>query len=374
MSPDASFCGKLRRSSWLLVLVFAGACSESESAPEDARRALLRGLGEEIFLPTYAELESKIALLDESVGVLCDEPGGEALDDARDAWWEARAPLKRNELLAFGPYTDEPARYGPKLDFWPARVDTLEDVLSGEEELSADAVNAFGASQKGFPAIEYLLFDPETEHETALADEPRRCEYLSALVADLGAKARGLREAWDPAAGNYLDELVYAGRGSKAFRTLDIAFGEIVNRLVFTVENVRGDKLGAPAGTRSDGKPQPESAESRFSGRSLEDARDNLRGVEAVCLGVTRDAAAASLASQLSRIGRADLVELLEAAFAGSYAALDAIPEPLTKTVVDDPAPVLAAIDELSNLQRLLQVDVIHALGLTLTFNDNDGD
>src|SRR5688500_12571327 len=252
VSLDASFCGRLRRSSWLLVLIFAGACSESESAPEDARRALLRGLGEEIFLPTYAQLESEIAALDESVRALCDEPGGGALDDARDAWWVARAPLKRNELLAFGPYTDEPLRYGPKLDFWPANVDTLEDVLSGEAELSADAVAAFGASQKGFPAIEYLLFDPETELESAFAEEPRRCEYLSALVADLGAKARGLREAWDPAAGNYLDELVYAGRGSQAFRTLDIAFGEIVNRLVFTVENVRGEKLGAPAGTRSD--------------------------------------------------------------------------------------------------------------------------
>jgi predicted lipoprotein len=357
-----------------LVLVFASGCSESESAPEDARRALLRGLGEEIFLPTYAKLEAEIALLDESVRALCDEPGSDALDDARDAWWEARAPFKRNELLAFGPYTDEPLRYGPKLDFWPANVDTLKAVLESEDELSADAVVTFGASQKGFPAIEYLLFDPETEHETALAEEPRRCEYLRALVADLGAKARGLREAWDPAAGNYLDELVYAGRGSKAFRTLDLAFGEIVNRLVFTVENVRGDKLGAPAGTRSDGKPQPESAESRFSGRSLEDARDNLRGVEAVCFGATLDPAEASIASQLSRIGRADLAEPLQAAFAGSYAALDAIPEPLTRTVVEDPAPVLAAIDELSKLQRLLQVDVIHALGLTLTFNDNDGD
>jgi uncharacterized protein len=372
VSLDPSFCARLWRPSWLLVLVLAGACSESKSAPEDARRALLRGLGEEIFLPTYAELEAKIALLDESVGALCDEADGEALEDARDAWWEARAPLKRNELLAFGPYTDEPARYGPKLDFWPARVDTLEAVLEAEDELSADAVAGFGASQKGFPAIEYLLFDPETELETAFAEEPRRCEYLSALVADLGAKAQGLREAWDPAAGNYLDELVNAGRGSQAFRTLDLAIGEIVNRLVFTVENVRGDKLGAPAGTRSDGKPQPESAESRFSGRSLEDARDNLRGVEAVCLGATRDAA--SLASQLSRIGRSDLIELLETGFASSYAALDAIPEPLTTAVVADPAPVLAAIDELSNLQRLLQVDVIHALGLTLTFNDNDGD
>jgi predicted lipoprotein len=143
---------------------------------------------------------------------------------------------------------------------------------------------------------------------------------------------------------------------------------------VFTVENARGEKLGAPAGTRTDGSVQPDSAESRFSGRSLEDVRDNLRGVEAVVFGASDQAEPASLAAQLSRLGRDDLPTSLADAFASGYAAIDAIPEPLAEAVASDPAPVLAAIDELSNLQRLIQVDVIHALGLVLTFNDNDGD
>jgi len=29
---------------------------------------------------------------------------------------------------------------------------------------------------------------------------------------------------------------------------------------------------------------------------------------------------------------------------------------------------------ELANLQRLIEVAMIHAMGITLTFNDNDGD
>lgn len=348
-------------------------CSEAQSAPEDARRELIRNLGEQVFLPTYRELEERIETLGERAGELCDAPDEDNLEAARSAWWEARAPLKRNDLLAFGPYVDQPGRYGPKLDFWPARVEDIEDVLAGDAAVDADGVAAFGTSTKGFPVVEYLLYTPNLDLVDAFGDE-RRCEYLKSLVVDLAENARGLHSAWDPSQGDYLDELVYAGRTSKAFATLDLALGEIVNRLVFTVENARGDKLGGPAGTRTDGTPQPDSAESRFSGRSLEDVRDNLRGLRAVCLGRDQDPADASLAAHLRRIDRADLAEQLEVAFEASFSALDAIPEPLTETVTSDAEPVLAAVDQLAELQRLLQVDLIHALNLVLTFNDADGD
>ena len=96
--------------------------------------------------------------------------------------------------------------------------------------------------------------------------------------------------------------------------------------------------------------------------------------MRAVCLGRNQDPADASLAAHLRRIDRADLAEQLEVAFEASFSALDAIPEPLTETVESDAAPVLAAVDQLAELQRLLQVDLIHALNLVLTFNDADGD
>lgn len=349
------------------------ACSEAKSAPEDARRELIRNLGEELFLPNYRELEARIVTLGERADELCDAPDDEHVEAARAAWWEARAPLKENELLAFGPYVDQPGRYGPKLDFWPARVESIEEVLAGDGAVDPEGVAALGTAEKGFPVVEYLLYTPNLELAEAFGDE-RRCEYLQSLITDLGENAQGLYAAWDPSQGDYLDELVYAGRTSKAFSTLDQALGEIVNRLVFTVENARGGKLGGPAGTRTDGTPQPDSAESRFSGRSLEDMRDNLRGVRAVCLGKNQQPTDASLAAHLRRIDRADLAAQLEASFEASFAALDAIPEPLTETVTEDVAPVLAAVDQLAELQRLLQVDLIHALNLVLTFNDADGD
>jgi uncharacterized protein len=166
--------------------------------------------------------------------------------------------------------------------------------------------------------------------------------------------------------------LVGAGRAGKEFPSIDAALAEIVSRLAFIVENVRGDKLANVLGTRSGGTPQPESAESRFSGRSIEDMRDNLRGVEQVLFGATKHGQ--SLANYLDVISHQELRSKLESALKNSYAALDAIPEPLTSAVLEDPESVATAIDTLKTLQTLIQVDVINAMGLTLTFNDADGD
>ena len=57
-----------------------------------------------------------------------------------------------------------------------------------------------------------------------------------------------------------------------------------------------------------------------------------------------------------------------------SFAALDAIPAPLGNAVLVAPETVTAAIDTLGELQRYLQIEVIPALELKLTFNDADGD
>ena len=46
----------------------------------------------------------------------------------------------------------------------------------------------------------------------------------------------------------------------------------------------------------------------------------------------------------------------------------------LTEAVLSSPDAVVQASEQLNELQSLIQVDIIGALGLTLNFNDNDGD
>jgi predicted lipoprotein len=232
-----------------------------------------------------------------------------------------------------------------------------------------------GSTRRGMPVIEYLLYEVEGETATVFATDSRRCDYLRGLTADLATQASLMREAWDPSGGNYAAELAHAGEAdtSGEFASVDLALQEVVNRLVFLTENIRSSKLGMPLGNRSGGFPLPDSAESRFSGRSLQDISDNLDGLESVVFGSGANGAT-SIVDYLEAGGDKELTEPLRAAFAQSRTALGLIAEPLVESVSGDADDIEAAISALGELQTLLQVDLIAALDLTLTFNDADGD
>ena len=360
------------RASCTLAVSFAAAlagCASEGSG--DTRRELLENWTSALIVPLYADFEARAQTLQTSLDALCAAPSQAALDAARSAWFDTREPLKRAEVFNFGPYSRPEFRIGPQLDSWPARPETVEELLASTDPVDAAAVAQLGVWHKGMPVIEYLLYPPNADAVTQLSDA-RRCEYLESVGTELVSRADEIYKAWAPEGGDFASQLSGAGRTSNAFRSLRDAFGEIVNRMGFTVENVRRDKLGAPLGTSAGGTPQPDTAESRFSGRSVRDIDDNLTGLELLYFGdASRNLQGLTrYATERGHSFDADMT----AALSASRAALDAIDMPLTAAVASEPDRVQAASDRLGELQNLLQVDMISALGLTLSFNDNDGD
>jgi predicted lipoprotein len=349
----------------LVALMLTASCT-----PTDLRRKVLRSWGEDLLLPLYAQFDARLGELAVRIEALCSTPTEETLALAREGWWNARAPWKQAEVFAFGPFSEEPLRLGPKIDFWPARPENADEVLAGSDPITAET---FGAASKGLPIVEYLLYAPSGDVAEAFAPGSRRCAYLASLVVDLRARTKELSDAWSPAGGNFLGELVEAGNTSKLYETLPLALGEIVNRMAYTAENIRGDKLGKPLGTTSGGSPQPELAESRWSGRSLQDIADNLTGIESVYFGAPGEDAL-GLVDYLHWRDRFDLDARMRSELADSRRAIDLVRQPLTVAITTSPARVQAVSDALGELQRLVQVDVIGALSLTVGFNDNDGD
>ena len=335
------------RQTFLIPLLVIG-CSSGKPVTQTE---LLSSWGEQVILPTYELFGDETQTLVTTIESLCESLDGESLAAARVAWASARSPWKQMEVFAFGPYDDAPLRLGPKIDFWPARENSIESILGDSSPIDPEAL---GAPTKGLPAIEYLLF-----RENALAslsESPRACEYLTLLSTDLQENANAIRSAWEPAEGNYLAELVEASGG--VFDDTHAALSEVVNRMAFTVENIRSDKLGV----------SPDKIESRFSDRSIEDIRDNLTGLENLYFndGVT-------LSSYAKDRGH-DFDDLMRESVATVRLALDRIPEPLSTAIVDNPESIESALVALTSLQRLIQVDIIGALALAPAFNDNDGD
>jgi predicted lipoprotein len=350
-----------------LLIAVAGCASEGAG---DTRRDLLERWSAGLIVPLYAQFDERSQALATSIDALCSAPSDEALAAARSAWTDAREPFKRAEVFAFGPYSRPEFRIGPKIDSWPARPEDVEEWLAGSDPVDPATLATLGVWHKGLPVLEYFLYSPDASSLAQLADA-RRCEYLRSAAAELVSRAREIHMAWAPEGGNFADQLSGAGRTSKAWRTLRDAFSEVVNRMGFTIENVRRDKLGRPLGEMT-GMPDPKVAESRFSGRSIPDILDNLAGIEVLFFGEPASNLPGVNSYTAERGQNFD--ERFQTALTAARAALEAIDLPLTEAVTAEPDRVRDASGRLGELQTLIQVDLIGALGLSLSFNDNDGD
>jgi predicted lipoprotein len=350
------------------AVALLGCASEGQG---DTRRTLLERWSTELIVPLYGEFEQRSEDVSATVDALCAAPSETTLAAARTAWEGAREPFKRAEVFAFGPYSRPEFRIGPKIDSWPARPEEVEEWIAGTNPVDPATLAELGIWHKGLPVIEYFLFSPQASAQAELEDA-RRCEYLRSTAAELVSRAREIHLAWAPEAGDFANQLSGAGRTSTAWRSLRDAFGEVVNRMGFTIENVRRDKLGRPLGDMTGGTAQPNETESRFSGRAIRDILDNLAGIELLFFG---DASRSlpGVSSYAIERGR-NFDDQFRAALDGARTALEAVNLPLGEAVSSEADRVRDASARLNELQSLIQTELISALGLSLNFNDNDGD
>ncbi len=303
------------------------------------------------------------------------------LAEVRRAWERARSEWKKADAFAFGPYRDQPWRIGPKLDSYPVRVATV-DAFFVNGGIDAGTLASQGTRVRGLPVIEYLLYAPGSAEATLSAFDGEtgrlRCSYLQALGSDTHALATEMTEAWRD---TYADEVKLAGSGSETFERLHDALSEIVNRMVFAIENLRLMKVGKPAGLGEDGEPLPELFESLFSNRAREDAHDALLGVWQVYSGrLWPDGFDGDVAVERDRGIRGTVLwrgpELDEAVISEFEAAFGALDESgsFVAVVAEDPTRLETVYEALRQLQLTFGVDVAAALGVTVTFNDTDGD
>ena len=370
-------------------------CSRPATADVDAREYILKTWGDELIVPQYAATHERAITLRQDLETLCasGDPTEANLESARQSWKLTRTEWKRAEVFAFGPHVDFPARYGSMIDFWPVRPDSVEETIDQLATGTLDKQNfstQVGAASRGLPAIEYALFStgdttpPTFEQMRAHLQRPGVCDYLVAASIDLEAQTLGIHDAWSSQQGDYIGHLTDPERFPDGmFMDRTESLSEIVNRMAFTLDNMRRDRLGKPAGEQT-GQISLSSQESLYSQHALEDMLATLDMITWLVHGKADtnqqdEALPASqdhywLADHPRLFQRQDLIADFDAQMATCRARLEALKPSLSQAIEQDPEQIFEVIDELGELQRIIQVDIIQALSLTRTFNDSDGD
>ncbi len=350
----------------------ATACEHDGATPPD-RGKILADLTANVIVPAYTDAATQAKALEQAVNALRGRPSTETLTAARAAWKKARAAWKMTDAHLFGP-ADDLALTGGVIDT-ATDLAKVEALAVATTPLDAAGIAKLGANQRGFGAVEALLFDPARDDAAMMAAfdalDRRRAVLATLLAADLHAKIDAVHAAWT---NDHARQLARAGRGSTVYKSERQAVDAVVNALIAAAEVLIAVRLAKPLGLdQTSQAPAPELVESPRSDASIDDILAVLDGIESVYLGRRGDAAGLPLADAVAdRSPRADGGMRAQLPIAKN--AVRVIPAPLRTAVVAHRNAAVAAHAAVRDLKRLLTSEVASALGTSIAFNVTDGD
>jgi predicted lipoprotein len=356
--------------------VLAGCSSDKEESTDPKtkfdRQAMLTNYADNLIVPAYEALAAKASAMEKAVAAFAAEPTSATLATAREAYQEAYMAWQYASIYEFGPADEQMLRNN--LNIYPTAANEIEsNITSGTYDLQTAA----SLDAKGFPALDYLLYGAATEEEvlglyTSGASAANRKQYLQDVAGLINQRAEAVHAGWT--SGNYADTFE-----TSAGTAVGSAIGNIVNQLNYEIDLTKRAKVGIPSGRFTAGSALPDKVEAYYSGTSLELLKQAIRAEKAVFMGQS--------ASGTNGPGLDDYLDHVEAAYNGgllskaietqfdaALAAAEAVQGPLSEAVNTQPEAVTKVYDAMQKLIVLTKTDMPAALGVTITYTDNDGD
>ena len=354
----------------MLVITGCGGSTPEPTSPEFDRAALLSQWADQSVVPAYEAWSGSATQLAAVTLELVGMPSAERVEEVRDAYRAACLAWQRVALFDFGPAADR-ALLSTTNTFPVDTAGVLEDI--SVEEWAPGTPSSL--SRMGLPALDFLLF---SQTPNALVNEleenPLLGQHLLRLTGHMGTEAAEMVGEWT---GGYRDAFV-AATGTEMGSSL----GAVLNAFNRTYEgNLRKQKLGLPAGISTFSQtPLPGHVEAPFAGDMSVDLmqeafsayRDLYNGVPVQGDGNL------GLDDYLRSLGDTEFGQQLDAdiqaQLVSTEAALNRLENPLAEYVVDQQQDAFEVYAELQALVVLWKVDMMSALGILVTYQDNDGD
>lgn len=366
-----------------LLLVNFSACSKGSSgatAPitTTSKDSVLINIGTNIIVPSYQSLTISVNSLDSAIIDFNASPNATKLTNLQIIFKNAYVAWQfGSEYNGIGPAsTLSPILTG--LNLFPTTTSRIDsNIVNGNT-----SVNAFiNASAKGFPALDYLLFGAGSNSNilvsyTTGTNAANRKLYLAAVSADIKAEINAVNTAWSASGGNYLSTYV-SGTGTSISGSL----GLTINSMVQDFEILKNDCFGIPLGKQPPGTTlpvMPNEVEAYYSGVSIQLALTQLKAVQGIYLGTGAQGNGLGLNSYLvnakAKYNGGLLSDTIKVRLAQVITDMQALKDPFSVTIQSNTAAANTVYAELQKLVVLFKTDMCSALGILITFGDNDGD
>ena len=333
---------------------------------------LLNNLGDNLILPAYRDLKNSAEKLEITTDDFVSSPDLAALEMMREALKETRIAYQWVTPYQFGPA--EQFALNSELNLFPADKNQIEsNIASGTYDLSVLS----NQDARGFQAVAYLIYG-EMEDDTLLLEsfDEARLTYLKELVNRISFYAGQVESAWSPSGQNYLDDFK-----SRTGVDAGSSVGILVNSMNQNFErNTRDGKIGIPIGIRTMGEPVPQNIEARYAGYSTELLDANLLAYQYLYEGKARDGTdSEGFNDYLSQIGALDasnqeLHEKISSQWNTIIAEADRFTDPLDNEIQNRQTELEDLFAEMQKMVVFMKTDLSSALGVVISYQDNDGD
>lgn len=349
----------------IAALVFASSCKKKDKDPEPVlkREVVLKDISSKVIIPAYEGLVQEVNALSSKASAFTSSPGLTTLAELKSALKVTWKAWLHASTFEFGPA--ETVILRSNLNTFPTDTSQINThISSGTWDLnSASSLDA-----KGFPAIDFLINGKSDQSVISFfTSTPQAGNYLNALITEIKDKSNYAKNEWTGGA--------YASTFTSSTGTsVGSPFSLLVNQMNYDLEITKTNRLAIPMGLKTLGTPLPEKTEARYGGYSAELALEHLTALENTFLGNSGMGIYEYLISIEAKYNDGLLADEIKNQFTLAKTAMSAVPDPLHQTVVSNPASAQAAYQEVQKLVILMKNDMASALGVMITYQDNDGD
>lgn len=357
----------------ILSIISCSKNDEEDNTSKDNydRKALFSHLGNTIVLPTFLQFVDASDSLVQASQTFQNDLDKNSFITLQDAWLNAKLTSKRVELMKFGPLND--TKMYSLIDKWATNDGFIEDFIAGTDPINESFINLKGATSKGLPAIEYLLFS-HSDIDSALANlsaDSRRIDYVVACSQNLYQKSLELASLWSPLGDNFIEEY-----STNTTSGLDGSLSLTVNQLSSHIEFMTVTKVGKPLGIDLGSGVRTTYLESFRSQTSKEALLANLQIFRLLFTGGEADSN--GFDDYLDYLGTMKSKQPLSTAILDQVDLIEQTLNSITPSMVEElnqsTDKVNTLYEQLKALLVLVKTDMTSALSVTLTFSDNDGD
>jgi uncharacterized protein len=327
------------------------------------QQELFVNVADNLIIPGYQSMQIKINNLLDATNAFVGTPDQVALDNIRSVYSDAYLHFQKIAPYEFGPA--ETVFLRSSLNNFPTNTAEIEANISNNTA-DFDQPDKF---DKGFPALDYLLYGVAENDEAILAkfaNGDAYKNYLLALVNDMKARIDQTLFGWQ--SGYWITFTENTGTAAGSSLSL------LVNCLNENFELIKRQKLGIPSGVLTLGFVNPTEVEAYYSGQSVALA---VTALEAT-FGFYKGQQGVGLDDYLQKVNAMKGDESLDAVIQNQFNLMiektSALEDPLSQQIEEDATPVVEAYNEVTKQLVNIKTDMPSVLCISITYIDNPSD